>query len=301
MFPWVGYYINLDRSPERRASIERQLATMGISSLYKRFSAVDGSRFAPMHGMTPGELGCARSHAKLLSSLKPNVRFVHILEDDAVLAADFSKIMMSLIESGALDQFDIVFTDVFPFDTQAVSLRKLKSAYDAATSGPTPRFGLIDLRGFGFGGTNSYFVNVKSLPKVLMAVNGGFLRGQGPQPIDLVFRRDIDAKILRGACVFPFISAVDVELGQASTIADRSELFSSNLLRQAFYVDCDLNSLKAFIAPLIARFDGDRHMDVLADIYRLTMGADAPNETADEAEQISKALRPSRVRAGEKR
>ncbi len=280
---WVGHYINLDRSPARRASIERQLAIRGLSSLYSRFTAIDGSRLAPVPGLTPAELGCARSHSELLLAITPKARFVHILEDDAILSTNFVDVLDNFIESNYFDEFDIIFTDVFPFDTSPASVRKLKSAYDLAMSGETPRFRLIDLRGFAFGGSNSYLINTKSLRKVLMAVNGGVLRGQKPEPVDLLLRREINSNALRAVCVFPFISAVDLGFGQDSTIDNRDHLLVNNLFRHAFYVDCDFSALNSFIAPLIAPPETDKHMDLLADIFRLSVGAGAPGKTPEEA------------------
>ena len=43
---YVGAFINLDRSPQRRAEMEGQLAELGIADRYVRFPAIDGSKLA---------------------------------------------------------------------------------------------------------------------------------------------------------------------------------------------------------------------------------------------------------------
>jgi hypothetical protein len=41
--PYIGRYINLDRSPERRAVLETMLNGLGVADRYQRFAAVDGA------------------------------------------------------------------------------------------------------------------------------------------------------------------------------------------------------------------------------------------------------------------
>lgn len=276
MLPWAGHYINLDRSPERRRSIERQLANAGVASSYSRFRAIDGTRLAPVAGMSPAELGCFRSHAEVLAGAKPGKQFIHVLEDDAILSPRFPDVLMGFIKSGAFDNIDLIFTDVFGFDLSPVSLRKLKTAYDAAMSAEPTRFSLIDLKGFPFGGANSYLVNTKSLRKVLMAVNGTGLRKEKPAPIDLLYRREIGVHRLTGACVFPFISSVNIGLASTSTVGDRTGYQANNLLRHAFYVDCDLTALRSSMAPLVAGFAEDTHLNALTDIHKLMLAGPDP-------------------------
>jgi GR25 family glycosyltransferase involved in LPS biosynthesis len=66
MLPWTGHYINLDRSHQRRSSIERELRAAGILSSHRRFAAVDGSLLAPVEGLTGAEFGCIRSHSEVI-------------------------------------------------------------------------------------------------------------------------------------------------------------------------------------------------------------------------------------------
>ena len=43
---YIGRYINLERSPERRRDVEAVLARLGLADRYERFLGVDG-RTAP--------------------------------------------------------------------------------------------------------------------------------------------------------------------------------------------------------------------------------------------------------------
>ena len=295
MLPWTGYYINLDRSQQRRASIESELRAAGIMSSYRRFPAVDGSLLAPVEGLTGAEFGCIRSHSEVILKLRPDTGFVHVLEDDAILARCFVAVLAPFIKAGTFDEYDLIFTDVFPWDPSALTLRKLKSGYDAAVTDGGTRFNLIDLHGFNFGGTNSYLVNTKRLRNLLKAVNGFALRREKLEPMDLLYRRQINARNLRAACVFPFISAVDIDFGQTSTISQRDLLLPSNLFRHAFYVDCDFARVSALLARLNERFAGDRQMSLLADIQRLTIGGDLKGAAGHSS--ASAAIPTARLRA----
>src|SRR5262245_21679794 len=83
---YTGLYINLDRSTERRRSIEEQLAKFNLSSRYTRFEAVDGLKTAAREGLQPGEVGCFHSHHRALMKGGENGLPVHILEDDILLS-----------------------------------------------------------------------------------------------------------------------------------------------------------------------------------------------------------------------
>ena len=46
-----GYYINLDRSLDRRDAVQRQFASLGVSDQYQRFSAIDGAKLQRIRGI----------------------------------------------------------------------------------------------------------------------------------------------------------------------------------------------------------------------------------------------------------
>ena len=89
--PYHGLYINLDRSTERRDAMEKQLDRLGLSSFYARFPAIDGASLnSPRSAIKQGENGCFQSHYRALLSARPRGKFVHMLEDDALLSSSVS-------------------------------------------------------------------------------------------------------------------------------------------------------------------------------------------------------------------
>lgn len=109
---FVIYYINLDRSPERRQRLENELSRFGL--LAERVSAVDGSvlsqnelsahydahlnsgeYFAPLK---TSEIACFLSHRKVLRKFieESDSDFAMVLEDDAEFVCDPKPLLGSL-------------------------------------------------------------------------------------------------------------------------------------------------------------------------------------------------------------
>lgn len=105
--------INLDRSPQRLASMSLQLTKLGLS--WERLAAAEGklyslqdpslvdlSEFGRRHGKAPvpGELGCYLSHVWAMRRfLETDYPYALILEDDAQLTAQLPKVLDALAES----------------------------------------------------------------------------------------------------------------------------------------------------------------------------------------------------------
>src|ERR1700761_1448299 len=84
-----GFYINLDRSPDRRAQIEAELEKLAGIGAYERFAAVDGhaSPLRPEFGFR-GMLGCFLSHLGVLEANRDQGGddWLHVIEDDALVS-----------------------------------------------------------------------------------------------------------------------------------------------------------------------------------------------------------------------
>ena len=93
---WV---INLDRSPERFAHMQQQLARFDVP--FERISAVDGATLAasqiawwtsaPLAGvtvLTPGEIGCLHSHRKCWQETVDAGEPGAVFEDDVLVSED---------------------------------------------------------------------------------------------------------------------------------------------------------------------------------------------------------------------
>src|SRR5258708_15667754 len=82
-----GFYINLDRSPERRGEVEAQLKRFGLEHRYRRFPAADGNVLnVPNPRLTNAEIGCFTSHYLVLKENLDSRTHLHIVEDDVVFS-----------------------------------------------------------------------------------------------------------------------------------------------------------------------------------------------------------------------
>src|SRR5262249_28457509 len=103
-------YINLERSPDRRAKMVAELKRAGVVA--DRISAVDyregfeglGVSYHPTlrrwvgGPMAPAEIACCESHRRALRSFLASGEEVGvILEDDAILSSDFREAVQALI------------------------------------------------------------------------------------------------------------------------------------------------------------------------------------------------------------
>jgi glycosyl transferase family 25 len=100
------YLINLDRSPDRLATMRRQLDALGLA--FERVAAVDGAAvpdalthvdqdmYWRLHGSRArmGEIGCYLSHIKVMRRLLESTHdYGLILEDDASLAPSLPRLL----------------------------------------------------------------------------------------------------------------------------------------------------------------------------------------------------------------
>jgi hypothetical protein len=270
---WTGYFINLDRAADRRASIEGELRKAKIRPAYQRFRAIDGGKLPPGKSrLTPGEVGCFRSHAEVLR-LGKNDRWLHVLEDDAMVSEFFGDIVERLLVAGTFQPYDLIFTDIIIAAPHLLTLHNLKAAYDKAMAkAPDIALGVMDLRNSNFGGANSYFVNPASIDKVRTLVEADLASGP-TLGVDMLYRREVQQGRLRAACVFPFISRVHLALATQSTIGtgvlSPAQSMASDLLRLIFYIEADPAEVARELAPLKAPKAADKHLDFLADIVRV--------------------------------
>ena len=102
------FYINRDRDQDRRAALEEHLRVAGMPG--ERIGAVEGlavpAEFrdmffdgAALHSrLKPGEVGCYASHLKTMKIIvEQGLDYALILEDDAILPADFQTIIAQVL------------------------------------------------------------------------------------------------------------------------------------------------------------------------------------------------------------
>ncbi len=251
--PYAGYYINLDRSASRRASVEGQLRALGLERTYSRFAAVEGRDAAAVAGsITSGEYGCFASHAQLLSAAAVGTRHVHVVEDDVLLSPELPSVMGSLVSRGVLDSFDLIFTDTFvPLEPahirsyeQAYRRRKPLGSHEAFLR----EVSLIDLKGVYWACTSSYVAARRSLRRIAALLNDA-LRAGPSAPVDLYLRHLVNNGELKAAVCLPFVTSIDLALDLDTTISrgavgpDLSRL-ACNIVRHSYFVRPDLEAIR---------------------------------------------------------
>lgn len=244
--PWSGYYINLDRAVDRRRSMEAQLARHDLSGTYARFSAVDGAKLGRASPRGAGEVGIFRSHLDVLGKVAASDRPAHIVEDDVVFSDLTLPATEAMLGRHILRQFDLVLHETY-VGVSISTIRKFHSAFnDAMLAGPITRADQLQVVDISAGYQNSlasYMVSPASARRLVRVLEEEWARGP-TVAVDSVIRREANAGRLRIACIFPFVTTVDVDLswtseaGRLREIAGRPLL--ELLLRYAFYVRRDL-------------------------------------------------------------
>ena len=242
----AGVYINLDRSVERRAHVEAELSRHGLVSDYVRFPGYDaGPKDSEGLTLEPGEIGCFRSHCAVLRQFAAGERHVHIAEDDIVFSSRFAAVVGEVVRSGILAQYDLVFLDtVVAVGLELVSefRRLLARNVERVNPGAAAPVIVLDFHHHRFAGTSSYLVSRHAIARVAMLLERELALGP-TLPLDLLYERLMRTDGLRVGCTFPFATTVRLDSASDTTIAGREGgdaiRFACDLLRYAFYADCD--------------------------------------------------------------
>jgi hypothetical protein len=244
---YAGFYINLDRRPDRRAEIEAELARVGLDGIYKRFSAVDGNGLhVPNPHLKVGEMGCFSSHTKLLKENLDETRCLHLIEDDVLLSSTAVQAVRGLVDQGLFADYDIVYTDVLiPLLNDAY--KSYKSFYDATVTrnsdGKISKvvLSVVNLKGLLFGSTSSYLVNKNSIRK-LHDLYDREINNCPEKSIDLFIRRMSNEGALKVGCLFPFVTSVRLDHIVETDIVrpyHQMSALATHVARYSFFVDAD--------------------------------------------------------------
>jgi GR25 family glycosyltransferase involved in LPS biosynthesis len=271
----AGYYINLDRSAERRARLEADLAAHSLQGAFARFSGVDGRALAPgASPLKPGEIGCFRSHLGALRAARAAGGVAHILEDDVIVSDLAGSFGAAMTATGQFDRFDILFTDTF-LPPDLMQLRFFKQTFDKAhalrTQGQSD-FRVLDISRYPFACASSYLVAPRALDRLIAALEAHDAGGAS-LPVDILFRALANQGDIRAGCVFPFITSVRLDDIAATTIEGRAEqtgnlsVLAMTLLRYAFFVDADIEGYGQRYLDLLPGADpapsGDPRLDLM--------------------------------------
>jgi hypothetical protein len=265
---YVGYYINLDRSVDRRAVMDAQLARLNLTDRYHRFAAVDGDQLGiTSPKLTAGELGCFASHYQLLRQNLDSAEHLHIIEDDVVLAGCTAPFVQQIVTTAMIEQHDLLFTDMalpvdFRFYREARIRyeRQIRRGADGATTS-------VQLSYFPYiSCTGSYLVNRRSIGLICDVLGKELDRGAAA-PIDVLIRAKVAEGKLRAKCLFPFITTVlpgkfanTVVRGARDQLSD----FVVDLVRHSFFIDCDPAATLALAEQRLASPNAGFHGRLLA-------------------------------------
>jgi len=275
-----GFYINLDRSTDRRGDIEKQIAHYRWEELYSRFPAADGNILNfPNTKLFNGEMGCFTSHYLVLKQNLAAENPIHVIEDDVIFASCMVDAIRSIIQSKAFDDYDIVYTDTL-IPSSSSSFRTNKLLFDKiVTCDENGRivqaeFQLINMEDKFFGTTSSFLVNPKSIRKLHDLYEAELTKGPD-LPIDLFLRDQAGKGIIKVGCLFPFVTSIlwnhifDSTINLATDDGlEKLYVLSLNVARYSFFVDRDLPDCYRMISKLLP-LPEDLHLKILMHIMGL--------------------------------
>lgn len=273
---YAGFYINLDDSGDRRAEAEAEFARFGMSHRYRRFPAIRGNALGfPNPHLTESEIGCFTSHCLVLKENLAAAKHLHVVEDDVLFSRFTAESIRCVIETGIVDQFDILFTDtlVAPINGEYQYCKGLYDRSidrDEAGAATAVRPQVIKF----IAGTNSYIVNRNSVGKIVDILLRSLEAG-ATYPIDLMIRYLTDKRVLRVGALFPFVTSVRLAHTINPTIGGRRQhdltAVAAWLGRQSFFVDCDIRALQAQAEQMLPIPVDDPRHNVLARVLAFTL------------------------------
>ncbi len=270
----TGFYINLDRTPDRAAYMQAQLARLGLAWV-QRHRAVDAADLAVPPGcpLLPAEVACFLSHLQVLQRA-PADAHVLVLEDDTELSDQLLEIVMPAVRGG-LPGVDIVFLECQPH----ISLPHVSALWTAANKhfqldpvhGFTRRISGVELLDAGTyyrWGCPAYVVTPHGRARLVPMLEA-WLR-HGPQmPIDRHFEAALAGGQLRGAITMPFLATTGLQWHGRSTIGNgyRMPHDAFMLVRRVLYAGSLQGS--EHLAQALAAQPADAALDALAVALRI--------------------------------
>lgn len=249
-----AFYINLDRSVERRERMEERISAHFDGLSCARFSAFEGDNRPS--AISKAELGCFLSHRKVIEN-GAAAAFTCVLEDDVIFPAGFGRRLRALLDQpgSVTPEWDILFLAQMVDVANAPALyRLLNLKQQLRPKGGAPqRFTFLDCRGVYVSGMSSYVVNPRSRALIVDLLQEAEARGF-PEPVDIFLMRQINCNALRARFLFPYLTGVDCQ--QDSAVQEGEKLARSVLLEDLL----NLLSVTADKASLMARYQPTRKL-----------------------------------------
>ena len=238
-----GFFINLDKSTDRRKTIEDNIRGVGMDGVITRFAARAGDGRPSV--ITKNELGCFLSHKEIIDTADNN-EVVMIFEDDAHFTKKFKKSIGAIFKDMAFGWDVIFFGQMVDYsDVKMVhKFLNFKKLAGDISSEEFSKFAILNAAKFYTWGAFGYAVHPRALPK---------LRGYLAQSEQDGFKHQVDvyyADLIRegklnGGIVFPYIVGVNPDF--ESTIDDRqggADVPLHNAMVNLFVVGGDGEKLK---------------------------------------------------------
>jgi hypothetical protein len=252
MTMYEGFFINLDRNEKRRQALIEHLEGIGAALRYRRLAAVDGRAVSHQYQtkLVPGQLGLWLSHIKLLEASSGASEHLHIVEDDAVFAANAMNSFDAVLEAAdaELGVWDLIFTDVLVYPTDIDFFLSISQAIKDCEQ--TGKLQLFDLKTFAFSCTSSFFLNRHSVAKYHNLISDQWKLGIN---IDLYIRTLVKQGMLKAYLTVPFLTSVsrdslcsDIRGGEVNRC-----LAVLDVYRRTFFQNADLRSLDAELQELV--------------------------------------------------
>jgi len=278
---YAGFYINLDRSTERRAAMEVEFAKYGLGEHYSRAPGVEGNalNLPNPHKLGNGELGCFTAHYLALKRNADLGRHLHIVEDDTIFSSQTQAAIEWALRHKRPEDWDIIFLETsVRADNETYKLYRLLHdrlvKRDKTGAIRNVLFTMIDMKSMAYSGLTSYLVNQASIPKLLELYEQGMARGL-ELPVDLFWRNNGWRQKVKIFSVFPFATSIDIESCLNSLIDETPVDMLSSLTRllgrHAFFVGCDREKYQEYLKRLPLPPEGDWLADVLSRLLAFTL------------------------------
>ncbi|HUY69372.1 MAG TPA: glycosyltransferase family 25 protein [Alphaproteobacteria bacterium] len=275
---YAGFYINLDRSTDRRAEIESELARHNLAQNYARFAGIDGNPQNLPSPLNQGEIGCFLSHYGVLKQNRGGAHHLHIVEDDALFAAGTAPAILRLIESGEIDNHDLLFLDAgLPLENE--TYRAFKALYDQTVERDAQgilrraAFQILGMDKIRHATASSLLVNRHSIDKICRLIEEELARRPGC-PIDSFLAEAAREGALKAGCVFPFLTSVRTGHIMSSLVRGRSDttraFTAANIARYSFFIGCDWRECRDLAEHLLP-LPADPHAALLAHVLAFSL------------------------------
>ncbi|QNN46714.1 glycosyltransferase [Thermomonas brevis] len=243
MSDFRGFFINLDRSADRKNALESTLERLGLNGVVKRFPAMEGD--SRPSAISPNELGCFLSHQRVIETADPE-RHLLVFEDDVWFPAQFQRYFQIAQRLMANDTWDMVFLNMSVNFLQVSRVQRLIRAKRQLGDIHTPafsQFGLNDARGLYDFGMMAYVVRKGAQAKIgailAEAAHGGY-----QQPIDNVIGAAIRTGRIKASILFPYIVGIDQSLSVAISDRKKRNLLFNDIVN-LFVAGVDTQALTA--------------------------------------------------------